>query len=132
VLFAAISCSTTHTGQDTKISHDPSGTWVGDFGPAFYDRNTISLELHWDGRALAGMVKPGIPGARMYREFAGFPIKNGNFDPATGKVTFEATLESRNRRYVVEGQLNGDTFNGKWNRPDEVGRSGDFKLKRQN
>ena len=33
-----------------------TGTWVGDFGPAFYDRNTISLELHWDGKELTGMI----------------------------------------------------------------------------
>ena len=60
---------------------DPAGIWVGDFGPAFYDRNTISLELHWDGKDLTGMIRPGVQGGRMYRNFEGFPIENGSFDP---------------------------------------------------
>ncbi len=39
--------------QGSQEGGDPlTGTWVGDFGPAFYDRNTISLELNWDGKKL--------------------------------------------------------------------------------
>src|SRR5205814_747965 len=64
---------------------DPTGIWVGDFGPAFYDRNTISVELHWDGKDLTGAIRPGVQNGRMYRNFEGFSIENGSFDPATGK-----------------------------------------------
>src|SRR4051812_26875946 len=67
-----------------------NGVWVGDFGPAFYDRNTISLELNWDGKNLTGTVGPGAPGGRMYRKFERFPINNASFDPSTGVVKFEA------------------------------------------
>lgn len=107
---------------------DPlTGTWVGDFGPAFYDRNTISLELHWDGKDLTGMIRPGVQGARMYRNFEGFPIENTSFDPATGVVKFEATYNPRGRRYMIEGKIKNNTFSGTWNRPEER-RDGDFKL----
>jgi len=106
---------------------DINGTWVGDFGPAFYDRNTISLELHWDGKELTGMVRPGVQGGRMYRNFTGFPIENGSFDPKTGVIKFEANYKPRERLYIIEGKLKNNTLSGSWNRPDEK-RAGDFKL----
>jgi len=107
-----------------------TGTWVGDFGPAFYDRNTITLELNWDGTNLTGMVRPGVPGARMYRNFESFPIENASFDPKTGIVKFEASYQPRGRHYIIEGKLNKNTLSGSWNRPDE-NKDGDFKLTRK-
>lgn len=119
------------SSQISRQGGDPlTGTWVGDFGPAFYDRNTISLELHWDGKELTGMIRPGVQGARMYRNFAGFPIENTSFDPKTGTVKFEATYNPKARRYVIEAKLKNDTLSGTWNRPEEH-RDGDFKLTRQ-
>jgi hypothetical protein len=128
---ATVSCARVQGAQGTEGSGDSlSGTWVGDFGPAFYDRNTISLELKWDGKNLTGMVKPGVPGARMYRNFEGFPISNASFDPGTGLIKFEAMYQPRGRRYLIEGKIKGDTFNGTWNRPEE-NKDGDFKLTRK-
>jgi hypothetical protein len=125
--LAITSCSTTQGGGR---GGEVTGTWVGDFGPAFYDRNTISLELKWDGGKLTGMIRPGIPGGRMYRDFEGFTIENGAFDPKTGVVKFEATYRPRNRRYIIEGTVDRDTLKGTWNRPEE-NKDGDFKLTRQ-
>jgi hypothetical protein len=120
-----VSCS-----SQGSAKRDPlTGTWVGDFGPAFYDRNTISLELHWDGQQLTGMIRPGVQGGRMYRNFAAFPIENSSFDPNSGVVKFEATFSARSRHYFVEGKLKKDTLSGTWNRPDE-NKAGDFKLTR--
>jgi hypothetical protein len=128
-LWALVSCTTVQSSQQ---GGDPlTGTWVGDFGPAFYDRNTITLELHWDGKNLTGMVRPGIPGARMYRNFDGFPIENASFDPNTGTVKFEATYRPKNRHYVIEGKLKGNMLSGSWNRPEETYKDGDFKLTKQ-
>jgi hypothetical protein len=110
---------------------DPlSGTWVGDFGPAPYDRNPITLMLSWDGKSLTGSVNPGTPGTRMYRNFEGFPIEKASFDSRTGTVKFEANYKPLNRRYVIEGKLTGNTMSGSWNRPDDT-RDGDFKLDRK-
>jgi hypothetical protein len=125
-LFA--SCSSAQSSQE---SGDITGTWVGDFGPAFYDRNTITLELNWDGNNLTGMVRPGLPGGRMYRSFEGFPIENASFDPKTGAVKFEATYKPKNRHYVIEGKLTKNTLSGSWNRPEEKYKDGDFKLSRK-
>jgi hypothetical protein len=104
-----------------------NGTWVGDFGPAFYDRNTISLELHWDGKEVTGLIRPGVQGGRMYRNFEAFPIENTSFDPKTATLKFEATFKARSRRYLVEGKLKKNTLTGTWNRPDD-NKDGDFKL----
>jgi hypothetical protein len=124
----AMSCARV---QGSAEGTDPvTGTWVGDFGPAFYDRNTISVELKWDGKNLTGTIKPGDPSGRMYRNFQGFPIENASFDPATGIVKFEALYQVRGRRYFIEGKVNRNTFTGKWTRPDED-KDGDFKLTRK-
>jgi hypothetical protein len=120
-----VSCG---TSQGSQQGGDPlTGTWVGDFGPAFYDRNTISLELHWDGKELTGMIRPGVQGGRMYRNFEGFPIENTSFDPESGTVRFEAAYKPKGRHYIIEGKLKNNTLSGRWNRPDE-NRDGDFKL----
>ena len=128
LLSAAIACSRVQGAQ--QGSNSISGTWIGDFGPAFYDRNTISLALKWDGKKLTGTVKPGDPGGRMYRNFQGFAIENASFDPATGVVKFEAMYQPRGRRYIIEGKVNKNTFSGTWTRPDE-NTDGDFKLTRK-
>ena len=127
-ICVAISCGRLQGSEER--SDALTGTWVGDFGPAFYDRNTISLELKWDGNKLTGIVKPGVPGARMYRNFEGFPIENASFDPKTGRVKFEAMYQPRGRRYLIEAKLEGNTLKGTWNRPDE-NKDGDFKLTRK-
>jgi hypothetical protein len=127
-LFAAISCTRVQGAQESGGS--VAGIWVGDFGPAFYDRNTIAVELKWDGKNLTGLVKPGDPGGRMYRNFQGIPIENASFDPATGLVKFEAMYQPRGRHYFIEGKVKGNTFTGTWNRPDE-NKDGDFKLTRK-
>jgi hypothetical protein len=118
------SCS---RGDDSPA--DPrsiNGTWVGDFGPAFYDRNTISLELHWDGNELTGKILPGVQGGRMYRNFTGFPIENPSFNPKTGIVRFEAMYKPKERRYIIEGKLTKTALSGTWRRGDNS--DGDFKL----
>lgn len=122
-----VSCS---RAQGSQEGGDPlTGTWVGDFGPAFYDRNTITLELNWDGKNLTGMVRPGTPGGRMYRNFESFPIDTASFDPTTGIVKFDATYKPKNRHYLIEGKLRKNTLSGSWNRPGE--NDGDFKLTRK-
>ena len=127
--FLLVACASSESADES--GGDPlTGTWVGDFGPAFYDRNTISLELKWDGRELTGLIRPGVQGGRMYREFPAFPIENASFDPATGVVKFEAMYKPRGRHYFIEAKLKNKTLSGTWNRPDE-NRDGDFKLKRK-
>jgi hypothetical protein len=128
LLSTAIACGRLQGAQEASDSI--SGTWIGDFGPAFYDRNTISLELKWDGKKLTGTVKPGDPYGRMYRNFEGFPIENASFDAETGIIKFAAIYQPRGRRYIIEGKVNKNTFSGTWTRPEE-NKDGDFKLTRK-
>jgi len=125
-----VSCAASGDTNAGVTGDQLTGTWVGDFGPAFYDRNTISLELHWDGQELTGFIKPGVQGGRMYRDFKPFPIQNASFDPQSGTVKFEATYNPRERRYVIEATVKNNKLSGTWTRPDE-NRNGDFKLTRQ-
>jgi hypothetical protein len=103
---------------------DPlSGTWTGDWGPNAQDRNQVSVDLKFDGKALTGVVKSTQP-AR-----ADVTISNSSFDATTKTVKMEA--EARNPRggqtikYVITGKLEGSTMTGSWNHD---GRTGDFKL----
>ena len=120
VLFGCARTQGSHAAGDNL-----NGIWVGDFGPAFYDRNTISLELHWDGKTLTGMIRPGVPGGRMYRSFTGFPIENASFDPKTGDIKFDAMYRPKNRHYVIQGKIQGNILRGNWNRPEEKYKDGD-------
>lgn len=103
---------------------DPlSGTWTGDWGPNAADRNQVSVELKWDGKALTGVVKSVRPAREEVT------LSNSSFDPATQTVKMEA--EAKNPRsgasikYVIQGKLSGNTMTGSWNHDS---RTGDFKL----
>ena len=46
-------------------SADPlTGTWKGDWGPSATDRNSVTIELKWNGKTLTGTVNPG-PDAKL-------------------------------------------------------------------
>jgi hypothetical protein len=127
VSLALIACQATaqQSGGDSL-----TGVWVGDFGPGYFDRNTITLDLMWDGKTLAGTIKPGNPSGRMYRSFTPFPIEKAQYDPKTGEIKFEALFSPRDRNYIINGKVTGNTIAGTWDRPTEH-RNGDFKLTRQ-
>jgi hypothetical protein len=99
---------------------DPlSGTWVGDWGPSATDRNQVTVELKWDGKALSGTVNPG-PNA--------VALQHASFDPKTNAVHFEADAKGRGgqeRHYKVDGKLDKNTLSGTWSHES---RNGDFKI----
>ena len=98
---------------------DPlSGTWTGDWGPSARDRNPVTVEFKWDGKALSGMVNPG-PNA--------IPLQKTSFDPQTGAVHLEAELTNGGRKilYVIDGKVASASMTGSWNHDN---RKGDFKI----
>jgi hypothetical protein len=101
-------------------SGDPlSGTWVGDWGPSASDRNQVTVELKWDGKALSGTVNPG-PNA--------VALQKASFDSKTNAVHFEADAKSRrgtDLHYVIDGKLDAKTLTGSWS---HATRKGDFKI----
>ena len=106
----------------SSAGSDPlTGTWTGDWGPTPDHRNTVALELTWDGSTLSGTVNPG-PEA--------IALSAGSFDAAQNIVTIEA--EAQNFRgetvhYSIEGQIDGDTMTGSWNHDDQAG---DFSIRK--
>jgi hypothetical protein len=99
-----------------------SGTWAGDWGPSAGDRNPVTVELKWDGKALTGNVNPG-PNA--------VSIQKGTFDSKTNAVHFEADVKGQGGatiHYVVDGKLDGKTMSGSWKHPNN---KGDFKINRK-
>ena len=98
---------------------DPlSGDWSGDWGPSPNDRNPVTLQLKWDGKALTGTVNPG-PNA--------VTLQKSTFDAKTGAVHMEADVRrgSSAIHYVIDGKVNNSTMTGSWNHDN---RKGDFKI----
>jgi hypothetical protein len=99
---------------------DPlSGSWVGDWGPSASDRNQVTVELKWDGKALSGTVNPG-PNA--------VALQKATFDSKTNAVHFEADAKGRSGNvlhYMIDGKVEKDTMTGSWSHDQ---RKGDFKI----
>ena len=107
--------------QAKKAPADPiSGTWSGDWGPSASDRNQVTVDLKYDGKALTGTVNPG-PNAVQ--------LSKSTFDAATGAVHMEADAKSPRGgaavHYVIDGKVANGTMSGTWNH-DNV--KGDFKI----
>jgi hypothetical protein len=101
---------------------DPlSGSWSGDWGPSPGDRNTVTLDLKWDGKALTGNVTGGT------NVSSPIPLQKTSFDAKTGAVHMEADATSRGRtvHYVIDGKVDKGTMTGSWNHD---ARKGDFKI----
>ena len=103
---------------------DPlSGTWTGDWGPNASDRNTVSVDLKWDGKAVTGVVhsvnfkRPDVT------------LQKGTFDAKTGAIHLEA--DSANAmggpavHFVIDGKVTNGSMSGSWNHDST---KGDFKL----
>ena len=104
-----------------KAPADPiSGSWSGDWGPSASDRNQVTVDMKFDGKALTGTVNPG-PNA--------VAIEKGTFNPATGAVHMEANVKNPRGgaavHYIIDGKLDKGTMSGSWNHDN---RKGDFKI----
>ena len=113
-------CAVAGTGAAQQNGADPlSGTWTGDWGPSAADRNEVTVELKWDGKALTGTVNPG-PDAVALQKCA--------FNAMTGVVHMEADAKSRRGsdiHYLIDGKVENNSMTGSWNHDK---RKGDFKI----
>lgn len=108
--------------QKSAAPADPlSGTWTGDWGPNAADRNQVTVDLKYDGKAVTGVVKTA-----NRPEVA---LSKATYDAATQTVKMEA--EAKNPRsgaavkYMIDAKVAGTSMSGSWNH-DAV--KGDFKL----
>ena len=103
-----------------KAASDPlTGTWTGDWGPSAADRNTVSVDLKWDGKAVTGSVTS--------ERAQPISIEKGTFDAKTGAVHLEADFKrgAQTVHYVIDGKIDAKTMSGSWNHDN---RKGDFKI----
>jgi hypothetical protein len=111
-------------GQAGAQADPVSGTWSGDWGPNAQDRNQVSVELKWDGKAVTGVVRTA-----NRPEVA---LSNSTYDAATRTVRMQALATNprtkANVTYTIEGKVDGNSMTGSWNH-DAV--KGDFKLTRK-
>jgi hypothetical protein len=103
---------------------DPlTGTWTGDWGPSPGDRNTVNVDLKWDGKTLNGIVhsinfkRPDVT------------LTKSTFDAKTGAVHMEADVPNprggQPTHFVIDGKLANGSISGSWNHDTT---KGDFKL----
>src|SRR5689334_23348794 len=97
----------------------PSGRWSGDYGPDAARRESVAVDLRWEGNNLNGSVKVGV---------RSIPLTKVTFTPATGAITLEFDAQGGQGQpvhYVIDGKIEGDMMIGTW-RHDNL--SGDFRV----
>jgi hypothetical protein len=121
-LLACVAIALPVIAQQKSASSDPvSGTWTGDWGPNERDRNQVTVDLKFDGKAVTGTVKTA--------NRPDVELSKASYDAATQTVKMEA--EAKNPRsgatvkYTIDGKLAGASMTGSWTH-DAV--KGDFKL----
>jgi hypothetical protein len=111
-----------------QFGHPLKGQWSGQWGPAANPKRLL-LDLHWDGKAITGVVNPGAEAAT---------VKSVTIDysnPAAWKVKLQAEGKDTSGKPVtisVDGTLENigaynRLFHGTWM---EGGQKGEFTLTR--
>jgi hypothetical protein len=111
-----------------QFGHPMKGQWSGEWGPAA-NSNRLLLDLHWDGKAITGVINPG-PNAAI--------VKSVTFDyanPAAWGVKMQAEGKDASGKAVtisVDGKLENigaytKLFHGTWT---QGGQKGDFTVTR--
>ena len=103
------------------FAQDPiSGTWAGDWGPSKTDRNQVTVQFKFDGKALSGTVNPGEKAVQLMKS---------TFDPKTGAVHMEADAKNEMGsgmvHFIIDGKVDKNTMTGTWNHGNV---KGDFKI----
>jgi hypothetical protein len=113
-------CATALTAQE---GHPLVGSWHGTWGPGTTERRDLTVIMMWDGKAITGLVNPGVDGGK---------IQNASLDPNGWKIHFESDLKSGH--VVADGKIENvtnmrRTISGTWT---QGATKGDFKITRDN
>jgi hypothetical protein len=108
--------------------HPMKGTWHGSWGVNEKDRTTVTLVMDWDGKAVTGIMNPGLRSA---------PLEKTLLDPATWTFHFEANYKDRSgkaERVIIDAKILEVTnprrmLVGTWT---QGAQKGDFKATRDN
>jgi len=127
IVFCLLCVAMAAPVQGLQRGADPlTGTWAGDWGPSPADRNTVNVDLKWDGKVLTGVVHS------INYQRPDVTLQKSTFDSATGTVHMEA--DAPNPRggpsihYIIDGKLANGSIAGSWNHGT---MKGDFKITRK-
>lgn len=121
-VFIALLLASCTSKSGPAADAPPSGRWSGDYGPDAVRRESVALDLRWEGNNLNGSVKVGV---------RSIPLTKATFTPATSAITLEFDAqgsEGQPVHYVIEGKIAGDMMTGTWHHDDV---SGDFRVMRE-
>ena len=107
-----------HEGQ----GHPLKGVWQGDWGVNRNNRNPVTIEMNWDGKAVTGSLNPGPEAV---------PFTKAELNYNNWTVHLEG--ESKGVRYVIDGRIENlgsvrRSIVGTWVQGNQ---KGNFKITRQ-
>jgi hypothetical protein len=102
--------------------HPLKGVWLGDWGPDKTHRNSVTITMDWDGKAISGNINPGPEAIRFTK---------AELDPGNWSVHLEA--DGKGTHYVIDGKIEDlgslrRYIVGTWTQGNQ---KGDFKITRQ-
>jgi hypothetical protein len=106
--------------------HPLTGIWYGDWGPNTTQRNSLTIQMQWDGKNVTGLANPGPDS---------YPLKLVTLDSSKWTVHIEADGKDEKgnvSKVVADGKLDNigsynRTITGTWTQGTAKGT---FKLKR--
>jgi hypothetical protein len=106
--------------------HPLTGIWYGDWGPNATQRNSLTIQMQWDGKNVTGLANPGPDS---------YPLKQVTLDSSKWTVHIEADGKDEKgnaSKVVADGKLENigsynRTISGTWTQGTAKGT---FKLKR--
>jgi len=122
IVFMALLLASCSSKPAPAADAPPSGRWSGDYGPDAVRRESVALDLRWEGNNLNGSVKVGV---------RSIPLTKATFVPDTGAITLEFDAqgsEGQPVHYVIEGKIEGNMMTGTWHHDDV---SGDFHVTKE-
>jgi len=121
-LFVVCGFSRTYAQE----GHPLVGTWHGSWGPNAAERHDVTLVLEFDGKAITGIMNPGLDSVRFDKI---------TLEPSTWTVHFEATPKAAAEKaapIVIDAKIEDVTNRrrslvGSWT---QGATKGDFKASR--
>jgi hypothetical protein len=106
--------------------HPLTGIWYGDWGTNATQRNSLTIQMQWNGKAVTGLANPGPDS---------YPLKLVTLDSSKWTVHIEADGKDEKgnmTKVVADGKLDNigsynRTITGTWT---QGSTKGTFKLKR--
>jgi hypothetical protein len=118
-LFLLPSCAPKPVASDQAV---PGGSWTGEYQVSPERRESIGVDLKWEGGTLRGVVRAGV---------RSLPLTKASFQADTGAISLEFDAEGNGGRtvhYVIDGKVSGNTMTGTWTHDDQ---RGEFRVTKQ-